>query len=287
MEFGEVLFDEHLVNPKQPYLFNGKELDYETGLYYYGARYYDPKVSLWLNTDPLSGYNPILETEHYIDGQHNGGVFNFGNLNTYTYTYQNPILYVDPNGKQNLYYEYLNQQLTSRVNTVKQNIVNKFNNVKQKVRNAYNSTKQTVIKTAKNTQKWVKNNKQPLLNIAKGIEYTGDGAVVVGYGLTVTGIGAEVGVPLALGGNALSVVGGGMEIAINFIAGDKEEGVKNVLITVGGEVVNKGLDKLIPGLTPDIISEKSVEILKQGNVLKTKIIEKSVEHGIEKNNEKR
>ncbi len=98
--FGEVLVDEHSVSNRQPYLFNSKELDYETGLYYYGARYYDAKTSLWLNTDPLSGYNPILETEHYIDGQHNGGVFNFGNLNTYTYTYQNPIRYIDPNGKQ-------------------------------------------------------------------------------------------------------------------------------------------------------------------------------------------
>lgn len=78
-----------------------KELDYETGLYYYGARYYDAKISLWLNTDPLSGYNPILETEHYIDGQHNGGVFNPMNMATYSYTYQNPILYIDPNGKQN------------------------------------------------------------------------------------------------------------------------------------------------------------------------------------------
>ncbi len=60
------------------------------------------KTSLWLNTDPLSGYNPIQETEHYIDGQHNGGIFNPMNLNTYTYTYQNPVIYVDPNGKQNI-----------------------------------------------------------------------------------------------------------------------------------------------------------------------------------------
>lgn len=52
--FGETLFEEHLVNPKMPYLFNGKELDSETGLYYYGARYYDPKTSLWLNVDPLA-----------------------------------------------------------------------------------------------------------------------------------------------------------------------------------------------------------------------------------------
>ncbi|MBV7440104.1 hypothetical protein KRX57_01585 [Weeksellaceae bacterium TAE3-ERU29] len=60
--FGEVLFDEHNTSTKMPYLFNGKELDSETGLYYYGARYYDAKTSIWLNVDPLAEkyapYNP-------------------------------------------------------------------------------------------------------------------------------------------------------------------------------------------------------------------------------------
>ena len=60
------------------------------------------KTSLWLNTDPLSGYNPIQETEHYIDGQHNGGIYNPMNMATYSYTYQNPIKYIDPNGKQSI-----------------------------------------------------------------------------------------------------------------------------------------------------------------------------------------
>lgn len=36
-----------------PFKFNGKELDEETGFYYYGARYYDPKISIWLSIDPL------------------------------------------------------------------------------------------------------------------------------------------------------------------------------------------------------------------------------------------
>jgi len=50
--FGEVLFEEHSSSFSLPYLFNGKEIDRETNLSYFGARYHDSKVSLWLNTDP-------------------------------------------------------------------------------------------------------------------------------------------------------------------------------------------------------------------------------------------
>jgi len=35
-------------------LFNGKELDEETGLYYYGARYYDARTSVWQSVDPMA-----------------------------------------------------------------------------------------------------------------------------------------------------------------------------------------------------------------------------------------
>ncbi|SHL42830.1 SpvB/TcaC N-terminal domain-containing protein [Flavobacterium chilense] len=98
--FGEVLFEEHSSSFSSPYLFNGKELDRETNLSYYGARYYDAKTSLWLNVDPLAVYNPVMESQFYVDGQHNGGVFNDMNLNSYGYCYQNPIRYIDPNGKQ-------------------------------------------------------------------------------------------------------------------------------------------------------------------------------------------
>ncbi|UKB85079.1 RHS repeat-associated core domain-containing protein [Chryseobacterium sp. MEBOG06] len=83
-----------------PYKFNTKELDKETGLYYYGARYYNPRASIWYGVEPLAVYNPAMETQFYGDGQHNGGVYFWGNLNPYIYTYQNPIKYIDPNGKQ-------------------------------------------------------------------------------------------------------------------------------------------------------------------------------------------
>jgi RHS repeat-associated protein len=106
--FGEVFLEEKNAKWNTPYLFTSKELDRETGMYYFGARYYDPKTSVWVSVDPLAVYNPVMETEFYYDGQHNGGMYNSGNLNTYGYCYQNPILYVDPNGKQIEWGKYWN-----------------------------------------------------------------------------------------------------------------------------------------------------------------------------------
>ncbi|MFC4686025.1 RHS repeat-associated core domain-containing protein [Epilithonimonas pallida] len=100
MPFGEMLMEQSNGDYNNVYKYNGKELDDATQLYYYGARYYDPNTSVWLSVDPLAIYHPVMETEFYGDGQHNGGVFNSGNLNAYIYCYQNPVIFVDPNGKQ-------------------------------------------------------------------------------------------------------------------------------------------------------------------------------------------
>lgn len=98
---GEVFVENHnKASNNSPYKFNAKELDAETGYYYYGARYYNPRVSLWLNVDPLSDVNYLMNDEAYINGEHNGGVYNSFNNNPYIYCYQNPIVYIDPNGKQ-------------------------------------------------------------------------------------------------------------------------------------------------------------------------------------------
>ncbi len=81
--FGEVFVDERITTNHPydtPFKFNAKELDEETGLYYYGARYYDPRTSLWLSVDPLAEKYP-----------------NFG---SYVYCYNNPIVFIDPDGRQ-------------------------------------------------------------------------------------------------------------------------------------------------------------------------------------------
>jgi RHS repeat-associated protein len=40
----------------QRFLFSGKELDEETGLYYFGARYYDPVRVRWASIDPADRF---------------------------------------------------------------------------------------------------------------------------------------------------------------------------------------------------------------------------------------
>ena len=58
--------------------FNGKELDEETGLYYFGARYYNPKYVLWLSCDPQS------ENKLWTS--------------SYSYAKNNPLRFIDPDG---------------------------------------------------------------------------------------------------------------------------------------------------------------------------------------------
>jgi len=60
------------------YKFNGKELDNETGMYYYGARYYEPRLSVWMSVDPIAEKYP--------------------NMSPFVYCANNPMMFVDPDG---------------------------------------------------------------------------------------------------------------------------------------------------------------------------------------------
>ena len=54
-------------------------MDKETGLYNYGARYYDPSLSIWTGVDPLADQFPAYSP--------------------YNYTLNNPINMIDPDGR--------------------------------------------------------------------------------------------------------------------------------------------------------------------------------------------
>ncbi|MBO7585936.1 MAG: hypothetical protein J6T13_01990 [Bacteroidales bacterium] len=62
------------------YTFSAKERDTETGLSYFGARYYSSDLSIWLSVDPMSDKYP--------------------SLSPYVYCANNPVKLVDPNGEE-------------------------------------------------------------------------------------------------------------------------------------------------------------------------------------------
>ncbi|WP_437506793.1 Imm53 family immunity protein [Sorangium sp. So ce1099] len=73
------------------YVFSGKELDVGTGLYYFGARFYDGRQSQWVSPDPM--------VAQYFGGGPALGVYAPRNLSLYAYAGNNPVNYVDHNGE--------------------------------------------------------------------------------------------------------------------------------------------------------------------------------------------
>ena len=86
--YGEVFVEETAGGWQSPYYFNAKELDEETGLYYYGARYLDPAGARWLSADPM--------LEKYVG------------MSPYNYCAGNPVKLSDPMGMNPVYDEYGN-----------------------------------------------------------------------------------------------------------------------------------------------------------------------------------
>ncbi len=78
LPFGEDWVDQRNSSWNAPYTFSGKEKDVETGYGYFGARYYDSELSVWLSVDPMSDKYP--------------------NQTNYVYCSNNPVMIIDPNG---------------------------------------------------------------------------------------------------------------------------------------------------------------------------------------------
>ena len=117
LPYGEVWVEDAAINSnyRTPYKFTGKELDKETGLYYFGARYYDARISRWISTDPALAEGKYFPKPNDYDTEHDfywyyknqdikklkgiGGIYRPINLDTYRYCGNNPIIITDPDGK--------------------------------------------------------------------------------------------------------------------------------------------------------------------------------------------
>src|SRR5690554_1600551 len=80
LPFGETMAEQHsqTADYVNRWKFTGHELDRETGLYYAGARYYDPRTSIFISVDPLAEQAP--------------------DWTPYRYGFNNPVKYTDPTG---------------------------------------------------------------------------------------------------------------------------------------------------------------------------------------------
>jgi RHS repeat-associated protein len=98
--FGSVRLDEKTSGYEDNHKYTGKELDEETNLYYYGARYYNGKIGRFVSEDPaylaVGDKNKIKqitgqELQQYLSDPQG--------LNNYSYVKNNPLIAIDPNGE--------------------------------------------------------------------------------------------------------------------------------------------------------------------------------------------
>ncbi|HOV55709.1 MAG TPA: RHS repeat-associated core domain-containing protein [Bacteroidales bacterium] len=78
LPYGELFVSQRNTEFDSRYKFTAKELDNETSYTYFGARYYDSELSVWLSVDPMS------DKRRWVS--------------PYAYCQWNPLVLVDPSG---------------------------------------------------------------------------------------------------------------------------------------------------------------------------------------------
>ena len=262
--FGEVFIEERNSIWNTPYLFNAKEFDEETGLYYYGARYYDPHLSLWMSTDALKEKVP--------------------NVSSYAYTENNPITYVDPDG--NFRWKWLAQWSRKWHNLWHKNKASEIMENKNAKNPYFRYTYQ--VGSVENGEVVVTLHYKIGKEFVQTVQDVGDAVSVAGYACTLSVVGAEIGVPLAASGNGISGAFGATEFGIDLINGDFSNNKKSFIYYSAELLIEKILGKILPGFGKKL-GEKGfdlgTEIVTQGTRLKETMVERTVDEVIERKKE--
>ena len=264
---GEVFVEERNNIWNTPYLFNAKEFDEETGLYYYGARYYDPRLSLWISTDALKEKTP--------------------NVSPYIYTDNNPIIYIDPDG--NFRWKALAEASRKWYNLWHKNKASEV------IENR--DTKNPILRYSYQVCSYENGEFVVTLHYKVGKEFVnaaqnvGDAAAIAGYALTLSVAGAEVGVPLAGIGNTISGAAGITGMLIDAVNDDWADVLKSGLFVLIDKATGKLFHKYLPSHDKKIGEEGfdlGTEILDQSRQLKIsgaeKITDKVIEEKDSENN---
>ena len=83
LPYGEILANQKASTYNERFKFTGKELDAESGYYFFNARYLLSELGDFLSVDPLSDKAPCIQPYLYCNG--------------------NPLRYIDPDGRNPIY----------------------------------------------------------------------------------------------------------------------------------------------------------------------------------------
>ena len=185
--------------------FTKKERDVETGLDYFEARYYSSIQARFTSPDEFSGGPDEFYEFHDLASQNPtfyADLTDPQSLNKYQYGYNNPLLYIDPDGHQNV-----RERFRSAVNTT-------LDFMTGVARGALSSISNGVVGAPRPDDSLVNRAGQGAGTIA--VAYGGYVTASSGAGLTIVSAGAaaEVSLPMAAAGVSVMVLATGNAIRI-------------------------------------------------------------------------
>lgn len=268
--FGGIIADLSTGRSVQNRLYNGKELDTSNNLWWYdyGARQYDPTAPRFTTSDPLA--------EKYYG------------WNMYGYCVNNPIKFIDPDG------QFLHK-FAAQLSRGWYNLTHKdkagpiiYNANAPHGPYSYNTVTSSTDKEGI-VSYTITNHSRFSKKFSNDLQTAGTITSTMGFGLTLSGVGAEVGAPLFEVGEGMSKIGFGLGAIQDYENNDFSLG-KFVGEIVVNNSISKGFKHLLPKGTEEslgtIVYKQSADLKGDiGEMVVDKIYEKKMQDNIKNEDE--